>query len=182
MRRPRPVPVTRRMLPADSEADAARVPGPGRAKGRRPECFANSSSPSSPRWLRSWKRQRTPSPRRCPVPPRTVPGCGWSRPGGYVFGCSSCHRPRAGPGPRRQVSDSSATGAGACDQEPRAEADASAANTTPSSAGRARNRRTHPRAVVSGTPIRAAAGRTPHHQLSGRRAASLGRDKLRRFP
>jgi hypothetical protein len=39
---------------------------------------------------------------------------------------------------------------------------ASAANATPSSRPRAANRRTHPRAVVSGTPARAAAGRTPH--------------------
>jgi predicted ATPase len=33
------------------------------------------------------------SPRRCPLPP-PVPGCGWSRPGGYASGCSSCHRLR----------------------------------------------------------------------------------------
>ena len=39
---------------------------------------------------------------------------------------------------------------------------ASAANATPSSGARAANRRTHPRAVVYGTPARAAAGRTPH--------------------
>lgn len=39
---------------------------------------------------------------------------------------------------------------------------ASAANATPSSAARARNRRTQPRAVVCGTPARSAAGRTPH--------------------
>ena len=39
---------------------------------------------------------------------------------------------------------------------------ASAANATPSSAARAPNRRTQPRAVVCGTPARAAAGRTPH--------------------
>ena len=39
---------------------------------------------------------------------------------------------------------------------------ASAANATPSSRPRARNRRTQPRAVVYGTPARAAAGRTPH--------------------
>jgi hypothetical protein len=38
---------------------------------------------------------------------------------------------------------------------------ASAANATPSPAARARNRRTHPRAVVCGTPSAAAAGRTP---------------------
>jgi hypothetical protein len=39
---------------------------------------------------------------------------------------------------------------------------ASAANPVPSSGARARNRRTQPRAVVYGTPSRAAAGRTPH--------------------
>jgi hypothetical protein len=39
---------------------------------------------------------------------------------------------------------------------------ASAANPVPSSGARARNRRTQPRAVVYGTPARAAAGRTPH--------------------
>ena len=39
---------------------------------------------------------------------------------------------------------------------------ASAANPTPSSTARPENRRTHPRAVVCGTPARAAAGRTPH--------------------
>ena len=38
---------------------------------------------------------------------------------------------------------------------------ASAANATPRPRARARNRRTHPRAVVYGTPARAAAGRTP---------------------
>ena len=38
---------------------------------------------------------------------------------------------------------------------------ASAANATPSSRARARNRRTQPRAVSYGTPARAAAGRTP---------------------
>ncbi|HUY49830.1 MAG TPA: hypothetical protein VMV92_29630 [Streptosporangiaceae bacterium] len=38
---------------------------------------------------------------------------------------------------------------------------ASAANATPRSRARALNRRTHPRAVVYGTPARAAAGRTP---------------------
>jgi hypothetical protein len=39
---------------------------------------------------------------------------------------------------------------------------ASAANAAPSSPARTPNRRTHPRAVVCGTPTRAAAGRTPH--------------------
>src|SRR6516164_11795529 len=39
---------------------------------------------------------------------------------------------------------------------------ASAANPVPSTGARARNRRTQPRAVVYGTPARAAAGRTPH--------------------
>jgi len=39
---------------------------------------------------------------------------------------------------------------------------ASAANATPSSRPRARNRRTQPRAVVYGTPAVSAAGRTPH--------------------
>ena len=39
---------------------------------------------------------------------------------------------------------------------------ASAANAIPSSPARPPNRRTHPRAVVCGTPARAAAGRTPH--------------------
>jgi len=39
---------------------------------------------------------------------------------------------------------------------------ASAANPAPSSPARTRNRRTQPRAVVCGTPTRAAAGRTPH--------------------
>ena len=39
---------------------------------------------------------------------------------------------------------------------------ASAANPAPSSRPRARNRRTQPRAVLYGTPARAAAGRTPH--------------------
>ncbi len=39
---------------------------------------------------------------------------------------------------------------------------ASAANATPHSRLRARNRRTQPRAVVCGTPARSAAGRTPH--------------------
>jgi hypothetical protein len=39
---------------------------------------------------------------------------------------------------------------------------ASAANAAPSSPARAPNRRTQPRAVVCGTPARAAAGRTPH--------------------
>jgi len=38
---------------------------------------------------------------------------------------------------------------------------ASAANATPRSSARAPNRRTHPRAVVCGTPARSAAGRTP---------------------
>ena len=38
----------------------------------------------------------------------------------------------------------------------------SAANAIPSSPARPQNRRTHPRAVVCGTPARAAAGRTPH--------------------
>src|SRR6266581_8762958 len=38
---------------------------------------------------------------------------------------------------------------------------ASAANATPSSGARPANRRTHPRAVVYGTPALAAAGRTP---------------------
>ena len=38
---------------------------------------------------------------------------------------------------------------------------ASAANATPRSRARTPNRRTHPRAVVYGTPARAAAGRTP---------------------
>ena len=38
---------------------------------------------------------------------------------------------------------------------------ASAANATPRSRARAPNRRTHPRAVVYGTPARSAAGRTP---------------------
>jgi len=38
---------------------------------------------------------------------------------------------------------------------------ASAAKATPRSRARAPNRRTHPRAVVYGTPARAAAGRTP---------------------
>lgn len=39
---------------------------------------------------------------------------------------------------------------------------ASAANATPSWWAQARNRRTHPRAVVYGTPALSAAGRTPH--------------------
>src|SRR5205807_8932807 len=39
---------------------------------------------------------------------------------------------------------------------------ASAANPTPSSRARARNRRTQPRAGVYGTPALSAAGRTPH--------------------
>src|SRR6266516_7285925 len=39
---------------------------------------------------------------------------------------------------------------------------ASAPNPAPSPRAHARNRRTHPRAVVYGTPARAAAGRTPH--------------------
>ena len=39
---------------------------------------------------------------------------------------------------------------------------ASAANPTPICAARDRNRRTHPRAVVCGTPARSAAGRAPH--------------------
>ena len=39
---------------------------------------------------------------------------------------------------------------------------ASAANPAPSDGPRARNRRTHPRAVVNGTPARSAAGRIPH--------------------
>jgi hypothetical protein len=29
----------------------------------------------------------------------TVPGCGWSRPGGYASGRSSSHRRRVTPGP-----------------------------------------------------------------------------------
>jgi hypothetical protein len=39
---------------------------------------------------------------------------------------------------------------------------ASAANATPRPRARTPNRRTHPRAVVYGTPARSAAGRTPH--------------------
>ncbi len=39
---------------------------------------------------------------------------------------------------------------------------ASAANATPVPAARDRKRRSHPRAVVCGTPARSAAGRTPH--------------------
>jgi len=39
---------------------------------------------------------------------------------------------------------------------------ASAANPAPSTGARDPNRRTHPRAVVYGTPARSAAGRTPH--------------------
>jgi len=39
---------------------------------------------------------------------------------------------------------------------------ASAANATPRPRARAPNRRTHPRAVVYGTPARSAARRTPH--------------------
>lgn len=39
---------------------------------------------------------------------------------------------------------------------------ASAANATPRPRARAPNRRTHPRAVVYGTPARSAASRTPH--------------------
>ncbi len=39
---------------------------------------------------------------------------------------------------------------------------ASAANPAPVCGARAANRRTHPRAVVYGTPARSAAGRTPH--------------------
>ena len=39
---------------------------------------------------------------------------------------------------------------------------ATAANPTPVSAARDRNRRSHPRAVVCGTPARSAAGRAPH--------------------
>lgn len=38
----------------------------------------------------------------------------------------------------------------------------SAANATPVPGARARNRRSHPRAVVCGTPARSAAGRAPH--------------------
>ena len=43
---------------------------------------------------------------------------------------------------------------------------ASAANATPHSRLRARNRRTQPRAVVYGTPARSAAGRTPRAPLA----------------
>ncbi len=39
---------------------------------------------------------------------------------------------------------------------------ASAANATPVCAARHRKRRSHPRAVVCGTPARSAAGRAPH--------------------
>ena len=39
---------------------------------------------------------------------------------------------------------------------------ASAANATPASGALRRNRRSHPRAVVCGTPARSAAGRAPH--------------------
>jgi len=39
---------------------------------------------------------------------------------------------------------------------------ASAANPAPVAAARARNRRSHPRAVVCGIPARSAAGRAPH--------------------
>jgi hypothetical protein len=61
-------------------------------QGEKIGCSANWPSSSSPRWLRSWKRWRTRSPRRCPLLPRTAPGCGWSRPGGYASGCASYHR------------------------------------------------------------------------------------------
>ena len=43
---------------------------------------------------------------------------------------------------------------------------ASAANPAPICGARAANRRTHPRAVVYGTPALAAAGRTPHRPLA----------------
>src|SRR6266566_5229991 len=53
---------------------------------------------------------------------------------------------------------------------------ASAANAVPSSPARAENRRTQPRAVVCGTPARAAAGRTPHPPpaTSARRSSGSG--------
>ena len=45
-----------------------------------------------------------------PLPPLTVPGCGWLRPGGYASGCSSCHSlttarlPLSAPGHRAGAS------------------------------------------------------------------------------
>ena len=38
-----------------------------------------------------------------PPPPRTVPGCGWPRPGGNACGCSSCHRLRVSPAHARET-------------------------------------------------------------------------------
>jgi hypothetical protein len=80
------------------------------------------------------------------------------------------HTPRsAHPGRPHAPSNAAATAssanrpasaAGRITSPPRSTA--SAANATPSSPARSPNRRTHPRAVVCGTPARAAAGRTPH--------------------
>ena len=94
-------------------------------QGEKIRCSANWPSPSSPRWLRSWKRWRTRSPRRCPLLPRTAPGCGWSRPGGYATGCASYHRFRVSTGHIGEAI--SQARAGADEALRRAAADANAA-------------------------------------------------------
>jgi len=69
------------------------------------------------------------------------------------------HNPAAGHPGRPSSANRRASAAGRTASPPRSTA--SAANATPRPMARAPNRRTHPRAVVCGTPARAAAGRTP---------------------
>jgi hypothetical protein len=80
------------------------------------------------------------------------------------------HRPSpAHPGRPHALSNAAVTAASANRRAPAAgriasppSSTASAANATPRPRARAPNRRTHPRAVVYGTPARSAAGCTPH--------------------
>ena len=80
------------------------------------------------------------------------------------------HTPRpAHPGSAHAASNAAPIAASANRPEPAAgpiasppSSTASAANATPVPAARDRKRRSHPRAVVCGTPARSAAGRTPH--------------------
>jgi len=105
-------------------------------QGEKTRCSANWPSPSSPRWLRSWKRWRTRSPRRCPLPPRTAPGCGWSRPGGYASGCASCHRLRVSLGHVGEAISQARAGAGEAVRRAAADAAVSAAETRIADTGR----------------------------------------------
>jgi len=111
-------------------------PDPGPWRGEKIRCSANWPSPSSPRWLRSWKRWRTRSPRRCPLPPRTVPGCGWSRPGGYASGCASCHRLRVSLAHAGEAISQPRAGADEAVRRAAADAAVSAAETRIADTGR----------------------------------------------